>query len=45
MLPYRHAADTLSRSNLIVAVPSGKTEVEDALLLFRQVTDHELYDI
>ena len=45
MLPYGHAADALLLGYLVVAVPFGKTEAEDALLLLREVADHELDDV
>ena len=45
MFPYGHAADTFARSYFLIAIPFGETEAEDALLLFRQMTDDKLDDI
>ena len=45
MFPYSHATDALGSSDILVAIALGETEVEDALLLFRQMTDDELNDV
>ena len=45
MLPYGHTADALTSGNLLVAVPVGETEMEDALLLSRQVVGNEFVDV
>ena len=45
MLPYRHLADTLGQGYLLVSVPFGKTQAEDALFLERQARHHKLHNV
>jgi len=43
--PYGHAADTFSRSYLLIAIPFSETKVEDALLLLCEMADDKLDDV
>ena len=45
MFPYGYTADTLGSCNLLVTVPVGETEAEDALLLSRQVVGNKFVDV
>ena len=45
MFPYGNPADALGDSNLLVAAPAAEAEVEDTLLLRRQMTGNELVNV